>query len=94
MYKEKYSMKAFSKLILTEAYEWVTYIVNGYVFIFDKGKFKRMNSEALTLEKTIELEELAKDNNEHTMLVYLGDDHTKRMCEYLDFIKKNKPKQA
>ena len=84
MYRKRYTVRAFSRLIKTQAYEDLTYIVNGFVFIHTGIMFRRMNDDAMNYRKIIEFEEFAEENNQPTMLVFLGENHTKMMCDYFD----------
>lgn len=86
MYRKRYTVRAFSQLIKIQAYEELTYIVNGFVFIYDRIMFRRMNDDVMDYKKIIEFEKFAEENDELTMLVFLGENHTKMMCEYLDAI--------
>ena len=86
MFKKRYSIKSFSELIKTQAYEEITYCVNGFVFVCSNEVFERMNDKAIDYRKMIEFQDFAEENNQLAMIVFVGDNHTKMMCEYLDAV--------
>lgn len=80
---EWYSVKGFSKLIKTQAYQDITYVVNGYVYVCSGLVFKRMNKEALSYERINEFQDFAKENNQPCMVVFVGENHTLKMLELM-----------
>ena len=86
MFMERYTIEDFSNLIKTQAYEDITYCVNGFIFVCSYNVFERINSKAIDYRKMIKFQDFAEENNELTMIVFIGDNHTKMMCEYLDAV--------
>lgn len=83
MFRKWHSVRSFSKLIKTQAYTGVTYVVNGYVYISSGVVFKRMNKDALSYERINEFQYFAKENNQPCMVVFVGENHTLQMLELM-----------
>lgn len=83
MFRKWYSVRGFSKLIKTQAYPDITYVVNGYVYVGGGLVFKRMNKETLSYERINEFQDFAKENNKPCMVVFVGENHILKMLELM-----------
>ena len=92
MFRKWYTVKGFSRLIKTEADTRLGYIVNGYLYLGKSVTFERMNKTPMTYEEIIKMENVAKENELPYMLVFVGEEHTKKMYEYMEELSKYESK--
>ena len=89
--KSKYSWQKFEKLIGIQSNAFLTYIVNGVIYyVGNSGDYERINRRALDYAGIVEIEELAEEEGQEVVVIFLGKNHTEKALGYLKHISKSR----